>query len=109
MKINQKKFRSEKGVKRIGDKLCVKRKRNYNSLFSWIYKKRHSVNKSIFLKPKCLVELKHIFNKSRLKKWVDISPFAKKVDLENSISNVDKLDISKYKNVSSNLSVGNIK
>ena len=35
---------------------------------------------------------------------VDTSKFAKKVDLANLISNVDKLDIDKLKNVPTNLS-----
>ena len=35
---------------------------------------------------------------------VDTSKFAKKVDLANLKSNVDKLDINKFKNVSSGLS-----
>ena len=35
---------------------------------------------------------------------VDTSDFAKKVDLVNLKSNVDKLDIDKFKNVPSNLS-----
>ena len=35
---------------------------------------------------------------------VDTSKFAKKVDLSNLKSNVDKLDIDKFKNVPSNLS-----
>ena len=40
---------------------------------------------------------------------VDISKFAKKIDLGCLKSNVDKLDIDKFKNIPSNLSNSKIK
>ena len=40
---------------------------------------------------------------------VDISKFAKKIDLGRLKSNVDKLDIDKFKNIPSNLSNSKVK
>ena len=66
-----------------------------------------------FLEPKSLggrvkveLDLSNYATKSDLKNatGVDTSKFAKKVDLANLKSNVDKLDIDKLKNVPTNLS-----
>ena len=52
------------------------------------------------------LDLSNYARTSDFKKWkaIDTSDFAKKTDLANLKSNVDKLDIDKLKNVPSNLS-----
>ena len=112
-KTNQKAFIAEKVIKKIGDKLYVKWKGYDSSFNSWIDKKRHSINKWIFPEPKSLwgrvkveLELSNYATKGDLKNatGVDTSKFAKKIDLASLKSNVDKVDIDKLKNVSTNLS-----
>ena len=62
--------------------------------------------KSLGGKVKVKLSLSNYATKTDLKnaRGIDTSPFAKKVDLANLKSNVDKLDIDKVKNVSTNLS-----
>ena len=50
------------------------------------------------------LDLSNYATKADFKKVVDTSSFAKKIDLANLKSNVDKLDIDKLKNVPTNLS-----
>ena len=64
-----------------------------------------------FPKPKSLganvkveLDLSNYATKADFKKVVNTSSFAKKIDLANLKSNVDKLDIDKLKNVPTNLS-----
>ena len=112
-KTSQKEFTIEKVIKRKIDKLFVRWKRYNNSFNSWIDKKDIVLMSEYFQKPKSLganvkVEL-DLFNyatKADLKNatGVDTSDFAKKTDLANLKSDVDKLDIDKLKNVPSSLS-----
>ena len=62
--------------------------------------------KSLRGRVKVELDLSNYATKSDLKTTtgVDTSKFAKKFDLANLKSNVDKLDINKLKNVSTNLS-----
>ena len=48
-KTNQKEFRTEKLIRRKGDKLHVKWKGYNNSFNSWIDKKTHSINEKAIL------------------------------------------------------------
>ena len=81
----------------------------YKNLFgSWIDKKRHSINEWHFPKPKSLgvnVDLSNYATKADLKNatGVDTSFFAKRTYLAKIKSDVDKLDIQKFKNVLTNL------
>ena len=81
----------------------------YKNLFgSWIDKKRHSINEWHFPKPKSLgvnVDLSNYATKADLKNatGVDTSFFAKRTYLAKIKSDVDKLDIEKFKNVLTNL------
>ena len=107
---NQKEFRVEKVIRR---QTTYKRK-GYNSSFnSWIDKKDIVQISEHFREPKSSGwKVKVEFDLSNYAKKADIinaagddtSKFAKKVDLANLISNVDKLDIDKLKNVPSGLS-----
>ena len=111
-KTNQE-FRIEKVMKRKGDKLYVKWK-GYNNLFnSWIDKKDIVETSEYFPKRKPLganvkveLDLSNYATKTDLKNaaGVDTSSFAKKADLANLKSDVDKLDIDKLKNAPTNLS-----
>ena len=100
-KTNQKEFRVAKVIKRKG----------YNNSFnSWIDKKDSmsgffAKRKSFGGRVKVELDLSNYVTKADLKhaKGVNTSKFAKKVDLVSLISNVDKLDIDKLKNVPSNL------
>ena len=112
-KANQREFRVEKVLKRNGDKLYVKWKGCNSSFNSWIDKKDIVEMSEYFPEPKSLrgrvkVELdrSNYATKLDLKNvtGVDTSKFAKKVDLANLKSSVDKLDIDKLKNVPTNLS-----
>ena len=88
-KKNQQNFKTEKAIKRKGNKLYVKWKGFNNSFNCWIDKKRHNINELIFSKTKFFrenakVEL-DLFNyatKTNLKKatGADTSDFAKKTD-----------------------------
>ena len=104
-KTNRKGFRIEKVIKKKVDKLYVPWK-SYDSFFnSWIYKKRHNINKWIFSGTKFLgkvevkLDLSNYAIKSDLKNatGIDTSSFAKKFDLASLKSSVDKLDIDKLK------------
>ena len=73
----------------------------------------HSINEGIFSRTKIFrgrvkveLDLSNYATKADLKTatGVDTSKFAKKVDLVNLKSNIDKLDIDKVKNVPTNLS-----
>ena len=85
----------------------------YKNLFgSWIDKKRHSINEWHFPKPKSLgvnvkveLDLSNYATKADLKNaaGVDTSFFAKRTYLAKIKSDVDKLDIEKFKNVLTNL------
>ena len=112
-KTNQKEFRIEKVIKRKGVKLYVKWKGCNNLLNSWIDKKdivymseyipkRKSLGENV----KVVLDLCNYATKADFKKAteVDTSDFAKKTDLANLKSDVDKLDIDKLKNVPSGLS-----
>ena len=78
------------------------------------WKKGHSINEWIFSKTKFFrskcksweLDLSNYATKKYLKNatGVDASNFAKKNDLANLESDVDKLDIDKLENVPSNLS-----
>ena len=111
-------------IKRKGHELYVKWKGYNNSFKSWINKK-DSINQWIFSwteifrrrskyfpEPKCLggkvkdeLDLSNHATKRGLKNaaGIDLSSFAKKVDLANLNSYVDKLDIDKLKNLPTNL------
>ena len=106
-KTNQKEFRVEKVTRRKGKKLCVKWKGYISSFNSWIDKK-DSIKEWIFSRTKIFrrkseswTNLSNCATKTDLKnaRGIDKSSFARKVDLANLISNVDKLDIDKLKNV----------
>ena len=112
-KTNQKEFRVEKGIKRKGNKLYIKWKGYNNSFNSWIDKK--DIVKMIEYFPESKssggrleveLDLPNYATKVDLKNTtgIDKSKFAKKVDLANLKSDVDKLDIDKLKNVPKNLS-----
>ena len=95
-KTNQKEFRVEKEIKRKGDKLYVTWKGFDSSFIRWIDKK-DSINELIFSQTEIFRRDIEIWNRTKtdLKNAadVDLSKFAKKVDLANLKSNVDKLDI----------------
>ena len=110
-KSNQKEFRIEKVIKRKGDKLYVKWKGYNNSFSSWIEKKDIAQMSKYFPKPNSIganvkveLDLSNYATKADLKNAarVNISSFAKKTDLANLKSNVDKLDIDKLKYVPTN-------
>ena len=115
---NKKEFRIEKGINKKYDKLYVKWKGYNNSFKSWIDKKMHSINDWNFPKPKSFganakveldlseLDLSNYSTKADVKNATDVdtSDFAKKTDLANLKSDVNKLDIDKLKNVPSNLS-----
>ena len=110
-KPNQKVFRIEKVIKRKGDKLYVKWKGYNNSFNSWIDKRDivwmseyFAELKSLGGKVKVKLDLSNYATKMDLKNatGIDTSSFAKKFDLANLKSNLDKLDVDKLKNVSTN-------
>ena len=110
-KTNQKEFRIEKVIKRKGDKLYVKWKGYNNSFNSWIDKRDivwmseyFAELKSLGGKVKVKLDLSNYATKMDLKNatGIDTSSFAKKFDLANLKSNLDKLDVDKLKNVSTN-------
>ena len=118
-KFNQKEFRIEKGIKRKGDKLCVKRKGYDNSSNNWIDKKRFGIILSYkmsqyFPKPyeafggdiNVKVDLSNYATKADIKNTshVDTSSFALKLNLAHLKTEVDKLDIDKIGPVPVNLS-----
>ena len=102
-KTNQKGFIVEKVIKRKGDKLYVKWKDYDKSFNSWIDKKDKVYMSEYSPEPK--LDLLNYATKVDLKNatGVNTSNFAKKADLANLNSNVDKLDIDKLKNVPTNL------
>ena len=95
-KPNQKEFRVEKEIKRKSGKLYVTWKVYDSSFNSWIDKK-DSINELIFSRTEIFRRDSEIWigTKADLKNAtdVDLSKFAKKVDIANLKSNVDKLDI----------------
>ena len=95
-KTNQKEFRVEKEIKKKDDKLYVTWKGYDSSFNSWIDKK-DSINELIFSRTEIFRRDSEIWirTKADLKNAtdVDLSKFAKKVDIANLKSNVDKLDI----------------
>ena len=111
---SKKEFKVEKVIKRKDNKLYVKWNCYDSSFNSWISKKDiDSINEWIFPEPKSLrgrvnveLDLSNYATKTDLEnaKGDDLWKFAKKVDLANLNSNVDKLDIDKLKNVPTNLS-----
>ena len=110
-KTNQKEFRIEKVIKRKGHKLYVKWKGYNNSFHSWIDKKDivwmseyFAELKSLGGKVKVKLDWSNYATKMDLKNaaGIDTSSFAKKFHLANLKSNVDKLDVDKLKNVSTN-------
>ena len=108
-KLNPKEFRTEKVIKRKSDKLSVKWKGYDSSFNSWIDGKDIVyLPEPKSLKGKVSVDLgfSNYATKTDLRNatGIDTSPFAKKVDLANLKSNIDKLDIDKLKHVSTNLS-----
>ena len=105
--------RVEKVIKRKGHIPYVKWKGYDNSLNSWIDKKDIVKMSKYFPEPKSAggrmeveLDLSHYATKADLKNatGVDTSKFAKMVDLASLKSDVDKLDIAKFKNVPTNLS-----
>ena len=107
-KTNQKEFRTEKVIKRKDNKLNAKH--TIIRLIAGLIKKTQS---KYFLKPKSLaanlkveLDLSNYATKVDLKNvtGVDTLDFAKKTDLSNLESDLDKLDIDKFKNIPSNLS-----
>ena len=85
-KTNQKDFRTEKVIKRKGDKLYVKCK-GYDNLFnSWIYKKDIVKMSEYFPKPKSLGR--------NVKVELNLSNYATKTDLKNE-TGIDKLPFAK--------------
>ena len=90
-KTNQKEFRVEKEKKRKGDKLYVTWKGYDSSFNSWIDKK-DSINELIFSRTEIFRRDSEIWigTKADLKNAtdVDLSKFAKKVDIANLKSNV---------------------
>ena len=112
-KTNQEVFTFKKVIKKTFDKLYVKWKGYDSSFNSWIDKKRHSINVWIFPEPKSLggrvkveLDLSNYSRKADLKNaaGVDTSQSAKKVDLDNLKTDVDKSDIDRLRNVPTNLS-----
>ena len=104
-KTNQE-FRIEKAINGKGDKLNVKWKRCNNSLNSKIDKNDIVEMSEYFPEPKSLgekvkveLDLSNYATKTDFKNptRVDTSKFAKKADLANLKSNVDKSDIDKLK------------
>ena len=98
-KTNQEMFTFKKVIKKTFDKLYVKWKSYDSSFNSWIDKKRHSINVWIFPEPKSLggrvkveLDLSNYSRKADLKyaAGVDTSQSAKKVDLDNLKTDVDK-------------------
>ena len=112
-KKNQKEFRIEKAINGKGDKLNVKWKGCNKSFNSGIDKndivemsEYSPERKSLGEKVKVELDLSNCATKTDFKNatGVDTSKFAKKADLANLKSNVDKSDIDKLKNVRINLS-----
>ena len=111
-KTNKKEFRMEKVIKRKCDKFYVKWK-GYDSSFKvGLIKKMYYKLMNIFPKPNYLganvkveLDLPNYTTKTDFKNatGVDTSSFAKKTDLANLKSDVDKLDIGKLKNVTRGL------
>ena len=111
-KTNKKEFRMEKVIKRKCHKFYVKWK-GYDSSFKvGLIKKMYYKLMNIFPKPNYLganvkveLDLPNYTTKTDFKNatGVDTSSFAKKTDLANLKSDVDKLDIGKLKNVTRGL------
>ena len=106
---NQKELRVQKVIKRKSKKLYVKWKSCSSSFNSWIDKK----DIEFFPEPKSSegrvkfeLDLSNYTTKIDLENvtGVKTSKCDKKVDLANLKSDVDKLDIDKFKNVPNNLS-----
>ena len=98
-KTNQEELLIEKVIKRKGDKLDVKWKEYDNSFNIWIDKKDIIYMGEYFPKPNSLganvkveLYLSNCATKTDLKNatWVDTPSFAKKYDLANLKSDVDK-------------------
>ena len=107
-KKNQKEFRIEKVIERKVDKLYVKWKEYNNSFNNWIDEKEIIWINEYFPEPKYLgervkfeLDMSNYATKRDLKNatGVDTSVFAKRIDLANPKSDLDKLDIDKVKNV----------
>ena len=107
-KKNQKEFRIEKVIERKVDKLYVKWKEYNNSFNNWIDEKEIIWINEYFPEPKYLgervkfeLDMSNYATKRDLKnaRGVDTSVFAKRIDLANPKSDLDKLDIDKVKNV----------
>ena len=104
-KIDQKKFRTEKVIKRKGGKLYVKWKGYDNSFNSWIDKKDLVKMSQYFPKPyepfggdiNVKVDLSNYTSKTDLKNvsHVDVSSFALKSNLASLKTEADRLDIDK--------------
>ena len=107
-KTNEKKFRIEKIIKRKRNKLYVKWKGYDSSFNSQIDKKDILQMSEYFSESKSSggkVDLSNYATKTDLKIATGVtSKFAKQVDLASLKSNVDKSDIDKLRNVSSDLS-----
>ena len=112
-KIKQQEFRTEKVIKKKGDKLYVKWKGYDNSFNSWIDKKNLVQMSQYFPKPyepfggdiNVKVDLSNYATKTDLKNvlHVDVSSFALKSNLASLKTEVDKLDIDKLTPVPNDL------
>ena len=112
-KTSQEKFRIEKVIKRMGDKLYVKWRGYNNSFNSWINKQGLVWNESIFSKPfrrfggniNVKVDLSNYATKTDLKNitHIDTSGFSLK-KLASLKTEVDRLDIDKLASVPVDLS-----
>ena len=112
-KTSQEKFRIEKVIKRMGDKLYVKWRGYNNSFNSWINKQGLVWNESIFSKPfrrfggniNVKVDLSNYATKTDLKNitHIDTSGFSLK-KLASLKTEVDRLDIDKLVSVPVDLS-----
>ena len=104
-KIDQQEFRTEKVIKKKGNKLYVRWKVYDNSFNNWIDKNELIQMSQYFPKPyepfggdiNVKVDLSHYATKTDLKNvsYVDVSSFARKSNLANLKTKVDKLDIDK--------------
>ena len=112
-KTNEKEFGIEKLIKRKGKKLYAKWKSYDNSFKSWIDKKWYSYIKWVIFQNGTLIkqieselDLSNHAKKPDLKNvtGADSSQFAQKYNLANLKSDVDRLDIGKWKTTPVDLS-----
>ena len=114
-KTNQKEFRIEKVIKRKGNKLYVTWKSYYNSVNSWIDKKRHCIKISQYFPKsyrsfkaniKVELDLASYERKAELKNaaGVDTSNLAAKSYLAHLKAEVHKIDVDKLKTLPVDLS-----